>query len=112
MIDAFEDKLDGLRKWCFAFTPGALSADALLGQVNGTTIPPYVKVAALGVAAIFVLIMRFLDRNYQLYQRAAGTRAAELEALLNFWLEKTIRKEYAVHRMWQYVRLVCYGFEI
>ena len=64
----------------------------------------------MGVAAILILIMRFLDRNYQLYQRAAGTRAAELEGILNFRLEKTIREEYAVHRMWQYVRLVYFGF--
>jgi hypothetical protein len=88
MIDAFEDKLDGLRKWGFTFISGLLSADALLGRVNGTTIAAYVKVAALGVAAILILIMRFLDRNYQLYQRAA-----ELEGILNFRLEKTIREE-------------------
>ncbi len=112
MIDAFEDKLDGLRKWGLAFISGLLSAAALLGQVNRTTIAAYVKVAALGVAAILILVMRFLDRNYQLYQRAAGTRAAELETFLNFGLEKTIREEYVVHRMWQYVRLVYYGFEI
>ena len=99
MTDAFEDKLDGLRKWGFASIPGLPSADALLRQVNGTTVLPYVKVAALGVAAILILVMRFLDRNYQLYQRAAGTRAAELETFLNFGLEKTIREEYAVHRM-------------
>jgi hypothetical protein len=112
LLDKFEDRLDGVRRYGFTFIAGLLSADALLGQVNGTVIPATVKVVVLLMAAFLILILRVLDRNYQLSQRAIGDRARKLEVELGMSLEKEYLDKYVKEKMWEYTLALYYGFEV
>lgn len=112
LLDKFEDRLDAVRKYGFTFIAGLLSANALLGQVNGTVIPLPVKLALLWIAAFLILILRVFDRDYQLFQSAIGNRARELENGLGMGLEREILEKYVKLKMWRLTLALYYGFEV
>lgn len=112
LLDKFEERLDGVRRYGFTFIAGLLSADALLGQVNGTVIPIPVKITVLLVAAFLILILRVLDRDYQLFQRVIGDRARKIERELGMSLERDILNKYVKLKMWRFTLALYYGFEV
>ena len=111
LLDKFEDRLDAVRKYGFTFIAGLLSADALLGQVSGTVIAPSTKLVVVWIAAFLLLILRVLDRNYQLFQSAIGSRARSLERELGMGLELSIIEKYVALKMWRFTNALYYGFE-
>ena len=111
LLDKFEDRLDAVRRYGFTFIAGLLSADAILGQVSGVVVNLSVKIAVLWIAAFLILILRVLDRDYQLLQRVIGNRARELEKDSGMSLERDILENYVKLGIWRFTLALYYGFE-
>lgn len=111
ILTEYDGFLNDLRKYGFTFLTALLAAESVLVPttytnsneiVTGTVLPNPVKVAILGVNLLLIVLLRLLDRNYQVFQDAAATRALVLERTLNLELTEIIKLRYnSGHlRMW------------
>jgi gamma-glutamylcyclotransferase len=110
MVEKYEDRLDGVRKYGFTVITGLLSADAVIGQVKDTTISLPVKGAAIFSTIILIFALRVLDKDYQAYQKVASDRARSIEGELNFRLQRDIAYTYRARRMWRNITSLYYLF--
>jgi hypothetical protein len=103
-----------LRKYGFSFLTALLSAESILIPsipslvASGTAIPDTIKCTVLIVNLMLIILLRLMDRNYQVFQSAAATRALVLERTLNFELTEVISQRYDDNHVRQYVT-VLYG---
>jgi hypothetical protein len=102
MLTEYDGFLNDLRKYGFSFLTALLAAESVLvptvlsksGVAEGTVLPNSVKVAVLGINLLLIILLRLLDRNYQVFQDAAATRALVLERTLNLELTEIITLRY------------------
>jgi hypothetical protein len=116
VVAAFDDRLDGLRRYGFTFITGLLTAQSLLESnlILGTSstgtniVQPSVKVAVILATMILIIALRLLDRGYIVQQKAAIKRAIGIEKCLNLGLTETIFDAYHQDRLWLFIP-VLYG---
>lgn len=111
VLKDFDAHLHDLRKTGFSFLTALLAAEALIFPVrlaeSGTKIlPDETKFAVLLVDLILIVALQLIDRNYQIFQRAAATRARVLERVLNLELTEVISQRYERANVQWYVTAV------
>lgn len=102
ILTEYDGMLHDLRKYGFSFLTALLAAESVLvptivsksGVEGGTVLPNSVKVAVLVVNFLLIILLRLLDRNYEVFQDAAATRALVLEKKLNLELTEIISVRY------------------
>jgi len=105
-----DSNLHDLRKYGFSFVTALLTANALIGQVNGTTIPGPVRLVVFIVTLGLIVTLRLLDRDYVLFEKAASLRGVILERRLNLSITNTISVFYDREAWWGYVLAVYLSF--
>jgi len=106
-IKDFDDRIHDLRKLGFTFMTALLTFQALVEPYiastpgtnstpssNGQGIMDTVKIGILLVTLLLIIILRSLESNYELYRKAAATRAGILERTYNLELTDTISFRY------------------
>ena len=112
VLASFDNNLHDLRKYGFSFITAILAADGiLLASKPGDSATAIQKVAVCGVTLFLILALHLIDRNYQVFQEAAATRALVLERKLNIELTEIISERYNIQHINFYV-LVVYLFFI
>lgn len=88
----FDDRIADLRKWGFSFLSALITADALTKLFDSTSTYPNdrIGIAIFGITLVLIIALMVQDKNYQLFQCAAGIRTSILEARLNLELTETI----------------------
>jgi hypothetical protein len=110
VLQKFDDRIHDLRKYGFSFVTALLTAQSLLiPYVKDTTsVPDDVKLGVIAITLLLIVTLRLLEKNYQLFQAAAATRALILETRLNLELTETISQRYKD----DYVNLLVLGLYI
>ena len=108
ILKDFDAHLHDLRKYGFSFLTALLAAESLLIPTwlppsNSTVLPEHIKVAVLLVDLILIVALQLIDRNYQILQTAAATRAMALERILNLELTEVISQRYTTTHVQDYV---------
>jgi len=99
----YEGRVHDLHKLVFTFITALLTAQALLlpsiGQAgsSGSSLSSYVKLGVLLVTLVLVIALRALEKNYQLYLKAASNRASILERRAGYELNQTIVERNSKH---------------
>jgi hypothetical protein len=117
LLASFDDRLDNLRKYGFSFLTALLTADSILlpGSVPALAdkaLSDPVKLAVLVVTLFLIVALQFVDRNYQVFQEAAASRARVLERILNLELTEVISQRYGFDHVHRYVTAVYVAFDI
>ena len=107
-----------MRKYGFTFLTALLAAESVLvptiysksGIAAGTVLPNSVKVAVLVINLLLIILLRLLDRNYQVFEDAATTRALVLERSLNLELTEIIKLRYDRCHVRRYVTYLYVAF--
>ena len=102
VIAAADANLDSIRRLGIAFVTSLLAIDGLLlpGDVAGVTgLSDPVKFAVLLATLLVLGGVVMIDRNYQVLQEAAATRALVLERELNLELTEVISQRYQKRRV-------------
>jgi hypothetical protein len=98
VISAADTNLDSIRKTGITLITALLTANAFLlpGNVSGVTaLPESLKFGVLLATLILLGAVAVIDRNYQVLQQAAATRALILEREMNIELTEVISQRYA-----------------
>jgi hypothetical protein len=121
VLASFDDRLDNLRKYGFTFLTALLAADSILlpasapaiansTLANTTPLPDPIKLAVLIVNLLLIVALQFIDRNYQVFLRAAASRATVLERILNLELTDVISQRYNFSHVGYYMTCVYFAF--
>lgn len=102
LISNFDQRVHDLRNWGFSFITALLAAQSLLlpsllpnsSNSNSSAIAEPVKFGVLTVTLVLIVALRQVEKNYQVYQKAANFRALVLESRLNVELGTTITDRY------------------
>lgn len=110
VIDGFEERLNGLRKYGFSFITALLATESVLIPTGtiGTVLPDIVKAAVLAVTVILIIALHLIDHIYQVSADAAATRASLIESALNLKLTGFMKSKYEHGHLQLYVSCV-YG---
>jgi hypothetical protein len=110
VIDGFEDRLNGLRKYGFSFITALLATESLLIPTGTiiTSLQNTVKAAVLAVTVILIVALHLIDHIYQVSEDAAATRASLIERTLNLKLTDFMKSKYEHGHLQLYVSCV-YG---
>jgi hypothetical protein len=92
VLALYDDRLHDVRKYGFSFLTALLAAEFIL--VPSQEMLDQVKFAVFAVTLILIAALQLLDKNYQVFQRAAFTRAQVLERKLNLELSEIISARY------------------
>lgn len=98
VIAAADTNLDSVRKLGISLVTGLLTADAFLlpGHIAGVTaLPEPLKFGVLLATLLLLGAVAVIDRNYNVLQQAAASRARIIENELNLGLTESISKGYA-----------------
>ena len=98
VITAADTNLDSIRKLGISLITALLTANAFLlpGNVTGVTaLSATLKFGVLLATLILLGAVAVIDRNYQVLQQAAATRALVLERELDLELTEVISQRYA-----------------
>ena len=99
MLTEYDGFLNDLRKYGFTFLTALLAAESVLvptiysksGIAAGTVLPNSVKVAVLVINLLLIILLRLLDRNYQVFEDAANGRGLRSERSLNLGLTEIVK---------------------
>lgn len=97
VISAADTNLDSIRKLGISLITALLTANAFLlpGNVTGVTaLPASLKFGVLLATLLMLGAVAVIDRNYQVLQQAAATRALVLERELDLELTEVITQRY------------------
>lgn len=108
IFDKFDDRINDIRKFGFTFLSGLITADALTKLFNATD--DRVRLGVVGITLLLTVALLVLDKNYQLFQFAAGIRAKVLETRLNLELTETIGFRSDMDKFKNYVLAVYLAF--
>jgi hypothetical protein len=114
ILGDYDGRLHELRKYGFSFLTALLSAESILIPsipslvASGKVLPDSIKCTVLIVNLMLIVLLRLMDRNYQVFQSAAASRALVRERTLNFELTEVISQRYDDNYVRQYVT-VLYG---
>ncbi len=101
MLLKFDEFGHDLRKYGVSFVAGLLTADSLLGLPSSTlSVPHLVKFGAMLSVFVLIIALRLTERNYQVFQTAAASRAMKLEKILGLGLTETITVKYNYQGLW------------
>jgi len=104
LLKDFDKRLHDLRKYGFTFVTVLLALEGfLIPATNATAMDPLVEWTVIAVNLLLIVSMRLIDRNYQVFQAAAATRALVLERFLNLELTEIISDRYAERGVAWYV---------
>jgi hypothetical protein len=114
ILNNTDEHMHDLRKYGFTFFTALLATESFLipnrsaNIFNVTILPDEIKVAVLGVTLVLIIALQLIDRNYQVLQEAAATRALVLERTLNLELTEVISLRYNIYHVKMYVGAI-YG---
>jgi hypothetical protein len=120
VIVKYDGQLDSLRKNGFTFITGLLTAQSFLASnfvlgpanneanINGQLL----KMAVILATLVLLIALRLLDRNYQLFQKAAIKRAIVIEKCLNLELTETTFDVYHYERLYIWLNLIYVLFTV
>jgi hypothetical protein len=116
VLKSFDDYLHDLRKYGFTFVTALLTAESILIPTTllspDKTVPDPIKFAVFGVTLLLIVALGLIDKNYLVFQDAAGSRALILERKLNLELTEVIADRYATGHVRQNVFLVYLLFTV
>jgi hypothetical protein len=100
-----DGRLLDLRKFGFSVLTGLLAASSFLLPStsltgisgNSTAFPETIKFAVLAVLLVLISAFQMLDRNFQVLQQAAATRAMVIERDVDLELTEIISNRYSVN---------------
>lgn len=98
VIGAADTNLDAIRKLGISLVTTLLTINAFLlpGDIGGTSaLPESLKFGVLLVTLLLLGAVAVIDRNYQVLQQAAASRAMVLETELDLELTEIISQRYA-----------------
>jgi hypothetical protein len=96
LLKDFDERLHDLRKYGFTFVTGLLAVEGfLVAATDVNSMVALVKWSVIAVNLLLIVSLRVIDRNYQIFQGAAATRALVLERILNLELTEIISDRYA-----------------
>jgi hypothetical protein len=92
VLAKFDDRILDLRKIGFSLLTALLAAQSLLIPSFYATavLPSTIKLTVITATLLLIVTVRLIEKNYQLFQEAAATRAVVIERNLNFELTETI----------------------
>jgi membrane protein implicated in regulation of membrane protease activity len=108
VFDKFDDRISDLRKFGFTFLSGLIAADALTKL--WTAPDDRIRLGVVGITLLLTVALMVLDKNYELFQCAAGIRAKILEVRLNLELTETIGFRSGMDKFRDYVLAVYLAF--
>jgi membrane protein implicated in regulation of membrane protease activity len=108
VFDKFDDRISDLRKFGFTFLSGLIAADALTKLFAAPD--DRIRLGVVGITLLLTVALMVLDKNYQLFQIAAGIRAKILEVRLNLELTETIAFRSDMDKFRDYVLAVYLAF--
>ncbi len=108
VFDKFDDRISDLRKFGFTFLSGLIAADALTKLFNAPD--DRIRLGVVGITLLLTVALMVLDKNYQLFQFAAGIRAKILETRLNLELTETIAFRSNMYKFKDYVLAIYLAF--
>lgn len=108
VLRQFDDRIHELRKHGFTVVTTLLTINSFLltasivpAPSGGTeSLPDLTKVAVVGAVMVLVVGLRYMERNYQMFNQAAATRARILERCLNLELTEKISDWKRSGKMW------------
>jgi hypothetical protein len=103
VISNVDTNLDALRKVGITFVSTLLTASAFLlpegSPGSDAPLPIPIKFAVLLITFVLLVALAFIDRNYNVLQHAAATRAIVLERELDLELTEDISVRYAQEKV-------------
>lgn len=108
VFDKFDDRISDLRKFGFTFLSGLIAADALTKLWNAPD--DRIRLGVVGITLLLTVALMVLDKDYELFQYAAGIRAKILEVRLNLELTETIGFRSGMDKFRYYVLAVYLAF--
>ncbi len=97
LLEKFDDRIQDLRKLGFTFITALLTAQSLLlpdsskfSSSSTTPLPTPIKLMVIMVTLCLIVALRLIERNYDLFERAAVTRGLVIERRLNLELTEII----------------------
>jgi len=111
----FDDRILDLRKIGFTFLTALLAADAIIFQttiLGDIALTELVKLAVLAVNMLLIVTLLVNDRNYQVFQKAAATRANILERNLNLELTEVITQRHQAKNVRLLVMAIYMAFTV
>lgn len=114
VLGKFDDRIHDLRKIGFTFLTALLTAQSLLipSNVGTTPLPSAIKLTVMVATLLLVVTLRLLEKNYELFQKAAATRAMILERTLNIEVTETISDRSRSDHFSFFVTVVYFGFAL
>lgn len=91
VLEKFDEYTHDVRKYGFSFVTALLTAQAIL---TPSGVPGYIKLGIFLATLVLLVALRLFEKNYELFQRAASSRARILEKFLNLELTETITWRY------------------
>ena len=107
-----DNHLQDLRKYSFTFITALLTTESfliptnLLNSSNAIILPPEIKLVVIGVTIVLLIALYLMDRNYQVLQEAAATRALVLERIINLELTEVITQRFNQYHVKRYVTAI------
>jgi hypothetical protein len=92
ILAKFDDRILDLRKIGFSLLTALLAAQSLLipSFYQTSSLPPAIKLTVIVATLLLIVTVRLIEKNYELFQEAAATRAVVLERDLNLEITETI----------------------
>lgn len=110
-IKDFDDRIHDLRKYGFSVITTLLTITGFLSTAGVDPITEPARVAVIAAIMLLIVALRYMERNYQMFQRAISDRARILENLLNLELTGKIVAWYKRGKLW-YADLVYLFFAL
>jgi hypothetical protein len=108
IFEKFDDRIGELRKFGFTFLSGLIAADALTELFSAPD--DRVRLGVVGITLLLTVALMVLDKNYQLFQSAAGIRAKNIEVNLNLELTEILEFRSGMDNFKNYVLAVYLSF--
>src|SRR2546426_10484209 len=107
-LKQFDERIHALRKFGSTAITTLLTISSFLLPAGSVPIPgggiqalpDRTKVAAIGAIMLLVVALRYVERNYQVFQKATAIRALILERSLNLELTGSISFMRARDKLW------------
>src|SRR2546430_9815160 len=99
-LTKFDDRIHDLRKYGFSVVTTLLTVSGFLSTTGTTQVGDQVRVTVTAAIMLLIVALRYMERNYQMFQRATAIRARILERSLNLELTDKISAWYSRGKLW------------
>ena len=100
VLTKIDERIHDLRKYGFSVVTTLLTISGFLSTTGTTPVGDQVRVAVTAAIMLLIVALRYMERNYQMFQRATAIRARILERSLNLELTDKISAWYSRGKLW------------